>query len=102
MMKTQRTRPTMRVGPWRVDARRRVVTHADYAFYEVDLDRIRSEADALEWLTHVGRHRLLFDHSDVGALSELFDALGLIGAGSGDTTPRVKNLPRCAKRKALR
>jgi hypothetical protein len=60
-----------------------VVSHANVSWYEIDLDRIRSESDALAMIVHVGRKRGVFSPHDTGELLNLFDRLGFLRAGRG-------------------
>jgi hypothetical protein len=60
------------VGHWRIAPKTREIAHARVDWYAIDLDRVRSESDALAMVVHISRKRGVFDDADVGALAHLF------------------------------
>lgn len=73
--RNRRPRP-MSVGPWHVLPTTREIKHR-WARYYIDLDRIKTEAQALAMLDHIS-HKTYFDGGDVDSLAKLFAHLGLL------------------------
>jgi hypothetical protein len=59
-------------GPWRFDARRRVL---DHDWYEIDLDRCTSSAEVLDWICQVAGKSWADDATIAGLVRALDDVL---------------------------
>jgi hypothetical protein len=82
------------VGPWRISPATREITHDRVRWYGIDLDRIKTESDALSTIVHIARKRGVFCDADVGALTDLFDRLGYLKSGRGGATRPPPGGPR--------